>query len=140
MVRSRRLAYLVYSGVLGFASCMAISMLAYPGGNLWDRSQPGHDFWRNFWCDLLRQPAYNGALNPWAPHFAQLAMFWLALGIAAYFVLAPRLFPRAPWLGRVVTGAGLCGAAGLAVVACTSNGTSPALHGSAVLVAGPLGL
>lgn len=140
MVRSSRLGYLVYSGVLGFASCMAISMLAYPGGNLWDRSQAGHDFWRNFWCDLLRQRAYNGAPNPWAPHLAQLAMFWLALGIAAYFVLAPRLFPGARQLGRVITAAGLCGAAGLVVVACTSNGTSPALHGSAVLAAGPLGL
>ena len=136
----RRLDYLVYSGVLGFAVCMAISMQEYPGGNLWDRSQPGYDFWRNFWCDLLRHPAYNGDPNPEAPLLAQVAMVWLALGIGAYFVLAPRLFPRARRLGFAVTAAGVCGAVGLVVVALVSSGTAPRLHGFAVLVAGPMGL
>ena len=140
MVRSGRLGYLVYAGILGFLVCMAIAIVMYPGGNLWDRSQPGYDFWRNFWCDLQRQPAYNGAPNELAPRFAQLAMICLALGIAAYFVLAPRLFGRGRRLGWLVTAAGLCGAAGLVLVAGISSRSFPTLHGVAVLAAGPTGL
>lgn len=140
MVRSGRLGYLVYAGILGFLVCMAIAIVMYPGGNLWDRSQPGYDFWRNFWCDLQRQPAYNGAPNQLAPRFAQLAMICLALGIAAYFVLAPRLFGRGRRLGWLVTASGLCGAAGLVLVAGISSRSFPTLHGVAVLAAGPTGL
>lgn len=139
LVRTR-LDYVVYAGILGFVVCMAVAMAMYPGGNLWDRAQPGYDFWRNFWCDLLRQPAYNGDPNPIAPRFAQLAMAWLALGIAAYFVLAPRLFRCRRRLGQAVTAAGLCGAVGLVVVAAISSGSFPRLHGVAVITAGPTGL
>src|SRR6187402_2198237 len=91
-VAARRLRSLVYLAVLGFVLCMGIAVLAYPGGHLWDHSRRGFDFWLNFWCDLLRQPAYNGAPNPVAPRFAQLGMGSLSLGIAAYFALAPRMF------------------------------------------------
>lgn len=137
---ARRLDLVVYSGVLGFVVCMTIAIVLYPGGNLWDRAQPGYDFWRNFWCDLERQPAYNGDPNQLAPRFAQLAMVWLAFGIGAYFVLAPRLFSGARWLGRAVTAAGLCGALGLVLVAGLSSQSFPTLHGVAVLAAGPTGL
>ncbi|HEY6728463.1 MAG TPA: hypothetical protein VI197_30845 [Polyangiaceae bacterium] len=140
LVRSGRLDYLVYAGILGFLLCMAIAIEMYPGGNLWDRAQPGYDFWRNFWCDLQRQPAYNGAANRIAPRFAQLAMLCLALGIAAYFALAPRLFGRGRRLGQLVTAAGWCGAAGLVAVAAISSRGFPTLHGVAVLAAGPMGL
>jgi len=139
-LRLRRLDVAVYAGVLGFVVCMTIAIVLYPGGNLWDRAQPGYDFWRNFWCDLERQPAYNGDPNQLAPRFAQLAMICLALGIGAYFVLAPRLFPGARLLGRAVTGAGLCGALGLVLVAGISSRSFPTLHGVAVLTAGPTGL
>lgn len=140
MVRSGRLDYLVYAGILGFLVCMAIAMAMYPGGNLWDHARPGYDFWRNFWCDLLRQPAYNGAANLRAPRFAQLAMVSLAFGIAAYFVLVPRLFGHGRRLGQLVTVAGLGGAAGLVAVAAISSRSSATLHGVAVLAGGPMGL
>ena len=135
-----RLDYLVYAGILGFVVCMAIAIASYPGGNLWDSAQPGYDFWRNFWCDLERQPAYNGDANPTAPRFAQLGMSSLALSIAAYFVLAPRLFRQARLLAQAVTVAGLCGAIGLCAVAAISSRSFPTLHGVAVLAAGPTGL
>src|SRR5688572_14039585 len=137
---SRRLGTLVYLAVLGFVLCMGIAILAYPGGNLWDHSQRGFDFWLNFWCDLLRQPAYNGAPNPLAPRFAQFGMISLALGIAVYFALAPRLFGSVGWLSRGVTAAGILGGVGLMLVAAISSRAHPTLHGVAVLTAGPMGL
>lgn len=139
-LRPSRLDTVVYSGILGFVVCMTIAIALYPGGNLWDHAQPGYDFWRNFWCDLERQPAYNGDPNQLSPRFAQLAMVCLALGIGAYFVLAPRLFSSARLLARAVTVAGLCGALGLVLVAGISSRSFPTVHGVAVLVAGPTGL
>src|SRR6187399_1605389 len=139
-VWARRLGALVYLAVLGFVLCMGIAIVAYPGGNLWDHSRRGFDFWLNFWCDLLRQPAYNGAPNPVAPGFAQLGMASLALGIAAYFALAPRMFGTLVWLSRGVTVLGILGGAGLMAVATISSRAHPTLHGVAVLMAGPMGL
>src|SRR5688500_9551011 len=137
---ARRLGALVYLAVLGFVLCMGIAVLAYPGGNLWDQSRRGYDFWLNYWCDLLRHPAYNGAPNTVAPRFAQLGMMSLALGIAAYFALAPRLFGSVGWLSRGVTAAGILGGVGLLLVAAVSSRAHPTLHGVAVLTAGPMGL
>src|SRR5690606_29893958 len=104
---------LVYAAVISFAALMVVAMALYPGGHLWNRAAPGYDFWLNFWCDLLRNPAYNGSGNPIAPRFAQAAMFVLSLGLAAYFMLAPRLFKNRH-LRRVVASMGVCGALGLA--------------------------
>lgn len=131
---------LVYGSVAGFALLMTISMWLYPGGHIWDTSSPGYDFWLNFWCDLLRQPAYNGVHNPVAPKFAQGAMLVLSVGLAAYFLLAPRLFAARRSLGRLVSVLGVLGAIGLALVSGLSSGHLPKLHGAAVLVAAPTGL
>jgi hypothetical protein len=139
-VEARRLGTLVYLAVLGFVVCMGIAIVAYPGGNLWDHSRRGYDFWLNFWCDLLRHPAYNGAPNPVAPRFAQLGMVSLALGIAAYFALAPRMFGSVGWLSRAVTVAGVLGGIGLLLVTAVSSRAHPTVHGVAVLTAGPMGL
>jgi len=139
-VGARRLRSLVYLAVLGFVLCMGIAIVAYPGGNLWDHSRRGYDFWLNFWCDLLRHPAYNGAPNPVAPRFAQFGMASLALGIAAYFALAPRMFGSVGWLSRGVTAAGILGGIGLLLVTVVSSRAHPTLHGVAVLTAGPMGL
>jgi hypothetical protein len=131
---------LVYVAVIGFVPLISTAMVLYPGGHLWDRTAPGYDFWHNFWCDLLRNPAYNGLVNRSAPIFAQAAMFVLALGLAAYFMLAPRLFETRAWLARLVSTLGVCGALGLAMVSGLSSGSFPRLHGIAVLVAAPMGL
>jgi hypothetical protein len=64
----------------------------------------------------------------------------LALGIAAHFLAAPRLFGST---GRVPTTINLLGAfaaAGLVVVSSSSSDQTPTLHGVAVLIAGPAGL
>ena len=134
------LSMVVLLTTFAFAVLMTVAMALYPGGNIWVRNEPGYDFWRNFWCDLLRHPAYNGEPNWVAPGVAQAAMFTLAVGLAVFFVIAPSLFPAKRRLGMLVTLAGLTGASGLALVSAVSNGHFPRLHGTTVLLAGPSGL
>ncbi len=132
-------AFCVYLGVVGFSLLMTVAILLYPGGNLWDHSQSGYDFWNNFWCDLLRQRAYNGVPNRFSPRLAQGAMLVLALAMGAYFSAVTCLLEPRGGLRRLVPVLGVCGAVGLAVVSLLSGGSHPALHGVTVLVAGPTG-
>jgi hypothetical protein len=134
------LSVVVWASVSAFVVLMTIAMAQYPGGNIWVRSEPGYDFWRNFWCDLLREPAYNGQPNLLAPSFAQAAMFTLAVALAAFFLIAPSLFPARRRLGALVSLLGVAGACGLALVSVVSDGQFPRLHGTTVLVAAPAGL
>jgi hypothetical protein len=134
------LRYVVFVSVFVFVTLMGIAMALYPGGNAWDPAFEGHHFWRNFWCDLLHHQAYNGRPNPLSSKLAWGAMCVLALGIAAHFLAAPRLFGST---GRVPTTINLLGAfaaAGLVVVSSSSSDQTPTLHGVAVLIAGPAGL
>jgi hypothetical protein len=126
--------------VAGFVLLMGGAMAAYPGGHLWDKSSPGYDFWRNFWCDLLRSEAYNGVQNLVAPALARTAMSCLAVGILSCFCLTPFLFKQRRWLGLSVSVLGGCGALGLVLATWTSGGQMPRVHALAVLMAGPVGL
>lgn len=134
------LSVVVWVSLGAFVVLMALAMAHYPGGNIWARGEPGYDFWHNFWCDLLRERAYNGQPNLLAPSLAQAAMLTLAVAIAALFLVAPGLFPTRRRLGVLVSSLGVASALGLAFVSVVSNGLFPRLHGTTVLVAGPAGL
>src|SRR5262249_39586691 len=72
-------------------SLLGAAMCAYPGGTHWDRAAPGHDFWRNYLCDLARTVALNGAPNPLGSALARAAMASLAVAIGLFFWVLPAL-------------------------------------------------
>jgi hypothetical protein len=125
-------------------------MLLYPGGTWWDRSAPGHSFWRNFLCDLEWTVALDGTPNPIGSRLAQAAMLVLILGLVPFWWIVPTFFFRpgseiarpgsiSP-LGRAVRAAGLMSVAGMIAVALMPSDRFGTLHGVAVIVAGLPGL
>lgn len=132
--------YVVFISVFAFVTMMALAMAYYPGGNAWDPTFEGHDFWHNFWCDLLHHHAYNGRPNPLSSKLAWGAMCVLAPGIAAHFKTAPRLFRHDARAHGAIFGLGVLAALGLVVVSSSSSDRWPTLHGVAVLLAGPAGI
>jgi hypothetical protein len=80
---------------LGFISFMGLFFYAsiqYPGGSIFDKNTPGFDWVYNFWCDLMRSPAYNGSVNT-SMHIGVAAMFVLCASFIGLFLLLPLLFP-----------------------------------------------
>ena len=60
-------------GIIGLAQYLAVTtwlMTEYPGGNLFDKSAPGYDFFRNFLSDLGRTRAFRVGPNPIAIYYA----------------------------------------------------------------------
>lgn len=60
-------------GIIGLAQYLAVTtwlMTDYPGGNLFDKSAAGYDFFRNFLSDLGRTRAFRLGSNPTAPYYA----------------------------------------------------------------------
>ncbi len=113
-------------------------MVVYPGGTWFDKTTPGHHFWFNFLCDLLRQNGLDGRPNPLGSRLATVGMLSLVIAIAAYFWIAPDAMPRWPNVGRIVRITGMLGAAGLVSVALLPSDRFGKLHTVAiVLAAGP---
>jgi hypothetical protein len=126
-------------------AAMAVSLLggamhAYPGGTHWDRAAPGHDFWRNYLCDLARTVALNGAPNPLGSALARAAMASLTVTIGLFFWL---LSARARARARVragIRGLGSVAAGGALVVASLPSDRFGDAHAAAIVVAGTAGL
>ncbi|MDZ4694925.1 MAG: hypothetical protein SGI86_07210 [Deltaproteobacteria bacterium] len=126
------------SALVGFVGCIGVAMAVYPGGTWYDKATPGHHFWFNFLCDLLRQNGLNGRPNPLGSRLATVGMLSLVIAIAAYFWIAPEAMPRWPSVGRIVRITGLLGAAGLVSVALLPSDRFGKLHTFAIiLAAGP---
>lgn len=89
--------------VLLFSVLVGAAMSAYPGGHAWDRGAPGHDFWRNYLCDLQRVRAYSGAPNPVSSWLTRVAMVTLSIGFLAHFWAVTR---DAWWVTRALGAAG----------------------------------
>ena len=78
-----------------FVFCTTLSMLLYPGGTALDSNSAGYHFWLNFFSDLGRTQARNGA-----PNAASSALFTLGLSCAgAALVLFAANFARLFWDG-----------------------------------------
>jgi hypothetical protein len=129
-----------------FVVGMAIAMAAYPGGTWCERSAMGHDFLRNFFCDLLHDVALNGQPSPVAAAASRVAMLALLAGVLVTYALAPHLFAgrghagRGGHAGDVVRGFGSMCALGGVGVAFTPSNHHPTLHSAFVFVATVPGL
>lgn len=134
---SRR-AQLSLGALALFVLTLLVAVSTYPGGS-WLNPQAcdGFSWSENFWCDLLRQPAYNGAANGRAVWLTTAAFASIALA------LAPFWFEVSTLLGgrqrRFVRVAGSVSSVATACVALLPSDRFPALHAPAVLTAGGLG-
>lgn len=121
-----------------FVALTALAMLFYPGGIQRNPALPGYSFTLNFFSDLGRTRALNGA-----PNMVSHLLFTLALGLAGvalalFFGAFSAFFWTSLWartlslLGTLL--GALSGAAFIGVALVTSDRNSP-LHGFFVLMA-----
>lgn len=124
--------------VVAFACLMSLAVARYSGGSYFDPTVRGHDFFRNFWCDLLRDVGHDGRPSG-SPLFAELALWALGLGLVAFFHTLSG-YARSARSRLAIRALGTFGVLGLAAVALTPSHRFPTLHGVLVLSAGPAGL
>ncbi len=129
----RVLATLCLAANVAFVAGVVFAMTRYPGGTWFDPGAAGHDFWRNFLCDLLHYEGLDGRPNPGATAaLAGMVAGIAALGIALWLVPALSTRPGARlarWLGSFA-------AAGVLAVPLLPSDRFPVLHGVAVVVTG----
>ena len=127
---------------LGALALFALTLLAavgtYPGGSwLRPHAHDGFSWSENFWCDLLREPAYNGGANGRAVWLTTLSFVLIALGLAPFWFEVSTLLAEGQ--RRFVRVAGSVSSIATACVALLPSDRFPALHAPAVLTAGGLG-
>ncbi len=137
----RWLALSVVPPLLAFAALMGTAMALYPGGTWEDRHQQGHSQLRNYFCDLERPVALNGAPNELGARCADFSLVAFSLALAPFFLVAARVFPERRRLALVVGVSGvLCSLGGVGIVLVPSYRFGPLIHGVAVLLAAVPGL
>jgi len=119
-----------------FCAAMVAAALRYPGGSWLHPHAVGFSVAENFWCDLMRQPAHNGAPNG-AVVLGTVGFAALGLALWPFWLEVSRLLP--PPRSRFVRGAGGVSALGTAFVALMPSDRFPHWHGPVVLTAGGLG-
>lgn len=136
---SQRLRRAVYAGIAVFALLMVAASLAYPGGSWANPHADGPAFCSTFWCDLLRDPALSGRPNATSAALATAAMgVFSASLIAFWWATARALEPQR--LATWIRASGSSGAIGLLLVTLLPSDRFGALHGVAVVLAGPCGI
>lgn len=113
---------------------MLAGALAYPGGSWLHPHSVGFSVTENFWCDLMRDPAHNGARSHLSPWLGSLAFSALGVALAPFWLEVARCLP--PRSARFVRLAGVSSAVGTALVALLPSDRFPTLHPPIVLVAG----
>jgi hypothetical protein len=121
-----------------FVVSMTAAALTYPGGSWSDPGSSGFSLVRNFWCDLLRGTAINGADNALARRSASIAFSALALGLWPFWWVAAAPLPpgrraRLVWLG---TSSAAC----LATMAVLPTDRYSVAHGVVALSGAALGM
>ncbi len=130
----------VFGAAIVFVALMAAAMSLYHGGTWIDPRAPGHDFWLNFFCDLLHDHALDGAPNATGARLATIAMLALIAGMLPFWLASASLVAARPVLAWIVRVAGVTSVVGLVAVPLTPSDRFGALHGVAVLVASVPGL
>ncbi len=115
------------------------AMALYPGGTWLDRGAPGHDFFRNFFCDLTADRALNGQTNPGAS-FGKAGMIVLSAGTGPFWFLVTRLFGGRVRLVVAIRVLGLASALAAVAVPLVSSQRYGLLHPMLILIAGVPGL
>jgi len=126
-----------------FSFAIGAALGAYPGGTHFDASHSGYDFWYNFWCDALRDPALNGMSNTRGARMASIAMWVLSSGLLPFWGIAATLaVPSARSSGArtAIRWLGMGAMLGLMAVTLLPSSRYPFLHGFLVTTTGPMGL
>lgn len=131
-------AKLSLAGLALFCVAMLAGAWLYPGGSWRHPHADGFSILENFWCDLLRQPAHNGAGNRRSAWLATLGFAALGAALAPFWLEVSRLLPEPR--ARLLRACGLVSAAATALVALVPSDRFPKVHAPAVLLAGGLGL
>jgi hypothetical protein len=134
----RRCCWLARALLLGFVVALLAAALVYPGGSWTEPQGIGFAWYRNFWCDLLRSHAINGADNSLGKLLASVGFAALGLAMLPYWWVAAGLLPR----GRRfwVAGFGVLSAVALAGLAAWPSDEQPLLHGVVALCSGVTGI
>jgi len=121
-----------------FIAAMAVAIAAYPGGSWTLPGANGFSLLRNFWCDLLRSQAINGADNAGAKLWASVGFGALGCGLWPYWWVAGSVLTgRAR---KLVTRLGTASAACLAAMALLPSDRFPIVHGVVALSGALLGM
>jgi hypothetical protein len=130
------LGALVALGV--FLAAMTLAVASYPGGSWTAPGTNGFSLTRNFWCDLLRSQAINGADNGASKLLASLAFAALGVGLWPYWWVAASVL-EGPGRRRVLH-LGTASAASLAAMAVLPSDRFPTSHGVVALTGALLGM
>src|SRR5690348_15618303 len=99
-----RAARLCWAALSLFALAIACAASLYPGGSWTEPRSAGFSPLRNFWCDLVRTQAINGADNSASRRVSCVAFVALALGLWWFWPIAGSLL--APARGALVSALG----------------------------------
>jgi hypothetical protein len=133
-----RAARLCWAALSLFALAIAAAASWYPGGSWTEPGSEGFSLLRNFWCDLVRTQAINGADNSASRRISCVAFAALALALWWFWPIAASLLApaRRAWvsaLGRLSTLA-------LFSMALLPSDAHPLWHGVIALAGGGLGM
>ena len=128
----------VIAGILAFLVLTTLAMFIYPGGTGIDKTSAGYLFFTNYFSDLGRTVAHNGASNTIAALLFVAAMFCAGGGLIVFFIAFTRFFQHTR-VERVVswvaTGFGVIAGLSFIGVGLAPSNVNVLLHGSLVLIA-----
>lgn len=127
-----------YAALGVFVVAMGAAIIAYPGGSWTLPEADGFSPWRNFWCDLLRSRAINGADNGAGKLLASIAFAALGAGMWPFWWVAAALLGRRR--GSLIWRLGAASAVGLFAMAVLPSDRHPIAHGVVALVTGAAGI
>lgn len=130
-------AKLSLAALIAFCVTLLAAARCYPGGTFLHHDARGFSFLENFWCDLLRQPAYNGASNACSNRLATVAFALVALALAPFWWEVSRLLPGGR--RRLVRVLGTVSALATLLVPLLPSDRFPTWHAPVVLTAGQCG-
>ena len=126
------LLYLPIIGIFLFFVLYILAASKYPGGSQADDFSTGFDWFHNYWCDLMKEIAYNQTTN-FARPIAILATFLLAFSIALFSIQFPKYLPVSSFWDKATSISGT-----LAMIVATLIFTD--LHDKVIIVCSLFGL
>ena len=130
--KTRILLYLPIAGIFLFFMLYLFAASKYPGGSQEDDFSIGFDWFHNYWCDLMKDIAYNKKLNEARP-IAIFATFLLSFSIALFSIQFPKFLPVSKFWDKATSISGVL-AMSIAILIFTS------LHDIVIIVCSLFGL
>jgi len=135
-----RTANSILASVGAFVVLIGISMTTYPGGTWFAPQVRGHDFLRNFLCDLLGPTAIDGEANPVGAIVTPIAMIVLVCGLWAVWWVVPSFLSSPSPLSMAIRILGTASSAGLMALPLTPPSGDYELHALFALAGGIPGI